>query len=320
VPETSAVAKARASNSPKSSACSPTPFQLARDGDHDAALGGAVELGEYQARDADGFVKLGGLGERILSLVGIEHQQDLVRRAGFHALDHAFHFFQLVHEVRLAVQAARRVDDHHVGLAGAAGGDRVEHHGARVGARLLLDDGRAGALRPDAELLDGRRAKGVASGEHHLLARIREAARQLADGGGLAGAIDADHQQHEWLVGADVQGLLRRQQDGGDRVGQRGDELVDVVQFLARHLFAQLFEDLRGGLDAHIGGQQARLQLVEHLGVDRAAGDQIREVVREPGSGPVQLGAQAREEGLGLVFGQRHAPHPQGKKGSEFAL
>ena len=47
--------------------------ELARDGDHDAALGGAVELGEHEPGDADGFVKLRGLRERILSLVGIEH-------------------------------------------------------------------------------------------------------------------------------------------------------------------------------------------------------------------------------------------------------
>ena len=47
--------------------------ELARDGDHDAALGGAVELGEHEAGDAHGFVKLRGLRERVLALVGIEH-------------------------------------------------------------------------------------------------------------------------------------------------------------------------------------------------------------------------------------------------------
>ena len=47
--------------------------ELARDGDHDAALGGAVELGEHEAGDAHRFVELRGLRERVLSLVGIEH-------------------------------------------------------------------------------------------------------------------------------------------------------------------------------------------------------------------------------------------------------
>src|SRR6185295_19668264 len=41
--------------------------ELARDGDDDAALGRAVELGEREAGDADGLVKLGGLGESVLS-------------------------------------------------------------------------------------------------------------------------------------------------------------------------------------------------------------------------------------------------------------
>ena len=56
------------------------------------------------------------------------------------------------------------------------------------------------AVRPDAQLLDGRGAKRVARGEHHVFARVGEAARELADGGGLAGAVHADHQHHEGLA------------------------------------------------------------------------------------------------------------------------
>ena len=55
------------------------------------------------------------------------------------------------------------------------------------------------AIGPDTELFDGRGAKGVARGEHHVFARIGEAPRELADGGGLARAVHAHHQQHEGL-------------------------------------------------------------------------------------------------------------------------
>ena len=97
-------------------------------------------------------------------------------------------------------------------------------------------------------------------------------------------------------LAVELERLLRGQQDGGDGIGQRRDELVDVVELLARHFLAQLFEDVLRGLDADVGREQARLELVEHLGVDLAAGDEIGEVVREPGTRPVDLRAHAREE------------------------
>ena len=66
------------------------------------------------------------------------------------------------------------------------------------------------AVGPDAELLDGRGAEGVARREHHVFARVGETPRELADGGGLARAVHADHEQHEGLVRRDVERLLRR--------------------------------------------------------------------------------------------------------------
>ena len=66
-------------------------------------------------------------------------------------------------------------------------------------------------------------------------------------------------------------GFCDGQQDGGDGIRQRRDERVDVVELLARDLLAQLVEDVLRGLDADVGGEQARLELVENLGVDLAA-------------------------------------------------
>jgi hypothetical protein len=132
------------------------------------------------------------------------------------------------------------------------------------------------------------------------------AARELADGRGLAGAVHADDQQHERLLLRDVERLLRGKQDGGDGVSERGDERVDVLELGARHLLAQLFEDLRGGIDADVGREQTRLELVEDLRVDLPAGYEIREVVRQPRPRTIDLRAHAREEGLRLV-GQRNS-------------
>ena len=56
-------------------------LQLARDCEDDAALRGAVELGQHDARDAERLVEQPRLLERILALARVEHQQDFVRRA-----------------------------------------------------------------------------------------------------------------------------------------------------------------------------------------------------------------------------------------------
>src|SRR2546426_5498740 len=77
--------------------------ELARDPHHDAALGGAVELGEHYATQPDRLVEHTRLGEAVLSGGGVEHHQALVRRAGQLALDDALELGQLHHQVGLRV-------------------------------------------------------------------------------------------------------------------------------------------------------------------------------------------------------------------------
>src|ERR1700735_3500919 len=55
--------------------------EFARDGHHDAALGGAIELGEYDAGAARMAPEFAGLVESVLPGGRIEHQQHVVRRA-----------------------------------------------------------------------------------------------------------------------------------------------------------------------------------------------------------------------------------------------
>ena len=78
----------------------------------------------------------------------------------------------------------------------------VEGEARRVRALLAGDDRCADPLAPDLELLDGGGPEGVAGGEHHRQALLAEFLGKLADGGGLAGAVHAHHEDHE--------GLLRR--------------------------------------------------------------------------------------------------------------
>jgi hypothetical protein len=77
--------------------------------DH-AAFAGAVELGDDQAGERDGFVEFARLHQRVHAGAGVQHQQRLVRRAGQFFLHDAMHLLQFLHQVVLGVQAAGGVN------------------------------------------------------------------------------------------------------------------------------------------------------------------------------------------------------------------
>ena len=104
---------------------------------------------------------------------------------------------QLLHQVELGLEAARGVDEQQVGLAAfLAGADGVEDHGARIRAGFMGDDLDAGAFAPDLQLVDGRGAEGVGGGQYNFAPALLVPVGHLADGGRLAGAVDADHHDH----------------------------------------------------------------------------------------------------------------------------
>ncbi len=127
--------------------------QLFGDGDGDAALGRAVELGQNYSGHARDLQELSRLLKPVLSRHGIHDEQRLVRRALDLAPRHALHLLKLGHQVRLVVQAPGRVHDEHVGAARLRRLERVEEDGRGVCAGLLLDERDAGALGPDGELV-----------------------------------------------------------------------------------------------------------------------------------------------------------------------
>ncbi len=132
-----------------------------------------------------------------MSGAGVEHQQHLVGRLGIEFRDYPADLLQLFHQVRLGVEAPGRIRNQHVGSAGGGGVQGVVNHGSGIGAGVLCHYRDLITLTPGLELLDGGGAKGITGGKHHRTAVGLEAVGQLADGGGLAAAVDADHQHHE---------------------------------------------------------------------------------------------------------------------------
>ena len=159
------------------------------------------------------FVELQRLRERVLALARIEHEHHLVGRRGIEPPDHALDLLEFVHQARRPVQPARGVREQDVDVrarAAATSASKTTAAGSAPGC--LRDDRNAVALAPDLQLLDGRGAKGVAGGQHDRVARVLQAVGELADGRGLARAVDADHEDHERLVrGASI---VERRFDG----------------------------------------------------------------------------------------------------------
>ena len=84
------------------------------DGEQDAALGGAVELGDDDAGEAHRLVELHGLVEGVLPRGAVHHQPHLVGCRGVDLLHDPGDLRQLVHQVRLGVQPAGGVGEQHV--------------------------------------------------------------------------------------------------------------------------------------------------------------------------------------------------------------
>ena len=92
-------------------------LQLAGNGEHDAALGRAVQLGQNNAGYTESFVEQAGLLQGVLPLAGVEDEQYFVRSARIDPAHHALHLLQLLHQVGLRMQSARGVGEQHIDFA-----------------------------------------------------------------------------------------------------------------------------------------------------------------------------------------------------------
>ena len=172
-------------------------LEFLRDGDQNAAARGAVELGHGEAGDADDFAENLDLGQRVLADGGVEHQQHGMRRRRLDLLHHPHHLFQLAHQFGAVLQAAGGVDQQHVDVFLFCRLDRLVYETGGIGAGLARDERSAAALGPDLELIDRRGAKRIARRQHDRAAFGAQSRRELADGRGLAGAVDAGDEDDE---------------------------------------------------------------------------------------------------------------------------
>ena len=169
---------------------------------------------------------------------------------------------------------------------------------AGVGAHSAGDNLRARALAPDLELIDGGGAEGIAGRQRDFLALADHPMRQLADGRGLAGAVDADDQDHVRAVIA-----LERQRlgDRGKRAlhlgGQHGAHLLrrDLLVVAA---LRQGLGDAHGRLDAQVRLNQQVLELLQRISVELPLGEDAGDVFGQARRRLGQPGLEALEPAL----------------------
>ena len=218
-------ATARGSNGRRSSAFSPTPIAWIGRPNFSAAATSTPPRAVPSSLVMIRPVTPGALAEhldlrkRVLAGGRIEHEQDVVRRFRVEAAEHAADLGQFLHQVRLVLEAAGGVDDQRVDAGRGRLLDAVEHDPGGIAAFLAGNDRRADAVAPDLELLDRRGAEGVAGGEQDAIILFLQPVAELADRGGLARAVDADHQDD----------VRARKAPDFQRLGDGSEDLLDLL-------------------------------------------------------------------------------------------
>ena len=271
--------------------------ELGFDREHDPALGRTVELGQHDAGHLRRVAELARLGEAVLPRRRVDHQQHLGDPAGTLGGDPA-HLAQLLHQVRLGVQATGRVAEHEIDVARGRAFDRVEDDCAGIATLVAANEFGATALCPRAELLDGRGAERIAGSHQHRSTDGGLLGADLADRRGLADTVDADEQPHvgtTWYV-LEVERAISARQTV-DHLGlQRVEELRGFGDLLRLHLHTQTSEQIVGHSNADIGAQQRLFEVVPRL-----VGDAASRADPEQGSGQRTAGLRHATAEVGTL-------------------
>ena len=181
---------------------SPTPIFLigilssSGKGKRDTALGSAVEFGNDQTGEPDGFVENLRLFEGVLACGGIDHEEYFMRRKWGMPTDHTDDLFQLIHEIYFVVQPSGGIEQEHIDVSSGRGFECIEGDRRRVGVNMLAYKIRTRSVGPDSQLFDGTGPEGIARAEHHPLALSGIGGGDFTDRRGLPDAVDADHEHY----------------------------------------------------------------------------------------------------------------------------
>ena len=198
------------------------------------------------------------------------------------------HLAQLLHEVRLGVQAAGGVGEHEVGVAGGGPLDGVEDDRARVGALGAAHEVGAGPLGPGGELLGGRGPERVARGHHDRAAVARPRAWRPCRWWWSCPTPLTPTNSHTFVVPASWRRpAVVDRQPRLHLVLDRVDELRAVSRGRRPSPRARTESSSSVvGADADVGADQRLLEVVPGLLVDLRPGEDAADVAGERCRGP----------------------------------
>ena len=174
----------------------------------------------------------------------------------------------------------------------------------------MADDVHLRPVGPDGQLVGGGGAEGIPRSQQDPVALVLQEIRQLADGGGLAHAVDADHQDHG--------GLVRQVQVRGPHVQhlhqdlpQAGLDLLRLLDLVGLHPLPQGLHGLQGRVHAHVGEDEVFLQLLKKIFVHgEEAGEDVQlfDLIKQSHGKCLLLSMFRPQQPLGLV--QVQPEHP----------
>ncbi len=247
--------------------------------DKDSAARAAVQFCHDETRNICNFLKNFDLRQRILAGGGVEYEHNVMRCRRIKPTQNPPDFGELVHQLTLVLQTTGGIDDQHVDALCCCPFDRVKYHTRRIAAFGSGNNGDTDPFRPDLQLPDGGRAKGVTRRQHDAVILLEEQMRHFGDGCGLARSIHADDEDNlRSGKGVDIE----RGSDGCEHGGNL------VFDNLAHAFFVDAFVEASGGnlladmachCRAEVGGNQRVLKVVERFAVELGFGDEARDIL-----------------------------------------
>ena len=277
--------------------------ELLLNSDHDAALCGAVELGQHDTGDVHDIAEDLRLNHTVLAGGRVNDEQNLSDRRFL--LDNALDLAELIHQTGLVLQATCGVHEHGVDALLLASLHGIKRDGCGVGAFLLGTHGlHAHAVTPGGQLLGRGRTERIRGAQEQGLTVSDHHAGNLADRGGLTDAIHADDQHHAGVAVA-TGGLQLAVHVGADNLHELFAEHLlhggGVARTLNAHTLLQRLHQAGGRLGTEVSEQQGLLNLVPDVLVDAVAGEQSQQALAEHVVGACQAGTQAHQATRGRV-------------------
>ena len=165
-------------------------------------------------------------------------------------------------------------------------------------------------------MLARRSAESVPGGEQHAFPLRLEIFRELADGRGLARAIDSGQHDDEGAVPFGRQRPLQRRYQERQRLPQRDLQLAALGEALLLHLLAQILQQVLRCRDPGVGTKQRGFQLLIDVGVNLAAAEQtadLRARARQTGLEPFTPGRKRCRFGRFFEEAEHGSPRGSGK-------